>query len=144
MKTRREKKRSTAAAAFVVSCCKPESVFVAGPRWRGQQEPDRLTGHRSAPFKFLVVQNGQPTPAQRSATHFGMDWAMQCVGVSRFRNAPERIPSGRNQSASAMGPSCGAYWISTSSSSTSVWPSGQSGFSFWWSRGKINHHILSA
>ena len=50
----RQKNRSPAAAAFVVSCCKPESVFVAGPRWRGQQEPDRLTGHRSAPFNFLV------------------------------------------------------------------------------------------
>ena len=144
MKTRRGKNRFPAAAAFVVSCCKPESVFVAGPRWRGQGERDWLTVHRSAPFNFLVVQHGQPTPAQRSATHFGIDWDMQCVGISTFRNAPERLPTGRNQCASAMGPSCGAYWTSTSSSSTPAWPCGRSGFSFWWSRGKINHHILSA
>ena len=144
MKTRREKKRSPAAAAFVVSCCKPESVIVAGPRWRGQQEPDRLAVHRSAPFNFLVVQHRQPMPAQRSATHFGAVWAVQCVGISTFRNAPERLPTGRNESASAMGPSCGAYWTSRSSSSTPAWRSGRSGFSFWWSQGKINHHILSA
>ena len=162
MKTRREKKRSTAAAAFVVSCCKPQSVIVAGARWRGQEEPEWLTVHWSAPFKFLEVQHGQPNPAQRSATQFGMDLDMQCVGITRVRNAPERTQMGRNQSANAMGPSCGVYWTSTSSSSAHVWRSGQSGFSFSApmedpgenqssysfsleivSPGKINHHILS-
>ena len=127
MKTRREKNRSS---AVVFSCCKPESVIVAGARWRGQQEPDWLSVHFSAPFDFLVVQRGKPMPAQHSATHFGTIRAVQCVRFSRFRNAAERIPTGRLECASAMGPSCGAYWTSTSSSSTSVWPSGQSGFSF--------------
>ena len=129
---------------FVFSCCKPESVSVAGARWRGQQEPDWLSVHFSAPFDFLVVQRGKPMPAQHSATHFGTIRAVQCVRFSRFRNAAERIPTGRLECTSAMGPSCGAYWTSVSSTSTSVWPSGQSGFSFWWSRGKINHHLHSS
>ena len=63
--------------------------------WCGQREPDWLTVHASAPFKFLGVQNGEPTPAQRDATRFGTVCAVQCVASPVLRNAPVCLPTGK-------------------------------------------------
>ena len=51
--------------------------------------------HASAPFNLLVVQNGEPTPAQCNATRFGTICAVQCVGSPVLRNAPVPLPTGK-------------------------------------------------
>ena len=91
MKTRREKNRSTAAAALG----KPQRCPRRMGRWRGWREPDWLSLHASAPFKFMGLQNGQPTPAQSSATNFGMISAVQCDRVTRCRNAAVCLPAAK-------------------------------------------------
>ena len=54
------------------------------PRRRsgGWREPDRLAVHASSPFKFLAVQRGMLTSAQRSARLFGTASSVQRVEVS--------------------------------------------------------------
>ena len=112
--------------------------------------PGRARMGYRAPQRAVQVSGGSKWRTNASATQRDAFWNNLCCAVRRRQQSPEctSVPSNwKNECTSAMEPGCGPYWTSRSSRSTHVWPSGQSGLRSqrpWWSRGKINHHILSA
>ena len=112
--------------------------------------PARARMGYSAPQRAVQLSGGSKWRTNASAMQRDEIWNHLCCAVRRITSAPEctSTPSNwKNESTNAMEPGCGPCWTSRSSRSTLVWPSGQSGLRSqrpWWSRGKINHHFLSA